>query len=255
MSDNHTEKLVRLNQALAAAANSGRGGSAKVLIPTFVPPRLELMRKCEVCTYSFSYIVVPAVSFEDDTFPSYTCYGCRLLTSAQQSQEKAPYWSAILNYWRPETDCRAFQFVLLEQNSIPLLSCLRELAMHYTWKEVTDMVNIMVVERLRHGPNTSRRAIEVDFFNVLETCRYMEFAKTFPDELNAHELMHAKLVLGNFGFVVPQPGTESDELVTNFCSYGWMCLNSLPCRDRIVFTYAYRNRRGCDIRIFRADGS
>ncbi|KAI0900526.1 hypothetical protein F4806DRAFT_159456 [Annulohypoxylon nitens] len=206
------------------------------------------LRKCEGCGNTYPWFQKPSLGVKNANIPSYICPSCAVLTPAQRADEKAPYWSAILHLWKPEVDARAAKFVVLDENSIGLLCCLHELAKYYIWQDVASMVNSMVSERLRHGPNVHwRYAVETDFYDVWETCKLLQFPPMTPDAMQPDELDRSKLAIGPFGLVVPKPGTQ-DPIVTT-CPGGWMCANILPCLDRIVYTYAYRNRRGCDIRV------
>ncbi|KAI1210681.1 uncharacterized protein F4807DRAFT_422264 [Annulohypoxylon truncatum] len=263
MTSSMTKRLARLNMVLANTTATDSAGDqvpfaeSRMQFPEFQGnmEHHKLLRKCEGCKNTFPAFEIPVISVGDISLPHYICHSCSLLTPAQRTHEKAPYWSAILKYWRPEVDPRAPAFAVLEQNSISLLCCLHELAKYYTWNDVTIMVNSVVMERLRHGPKKFRRyAVESDFFDVYAACKNMQFYNTIPEELQASELKRTKLILCPFGLVIPEPGTEDDEGASSACAQGWMCPNILPPRDRIIFTYAYRNRHGCEIRTAKVDG-
>ncbi|KAI1461180.1 hypothetical protein F4805DRAFT_454117 [Annulohypoxylon moriforme] len=265
MAINVKKKLARLNKALALAANASSSSRDQIqssrssvqlseLKPNMNPD--SMLRKCEGCGNTFPSFDMPIFSVGDICFPHFICDSCKLLTPEQRGHEKAPYWSAILNYWKPQFDFRAVNFIVLDQHSTALLCCLHELSKHYTWDQVTIMVNSMVMERLRHGAKKSCRhyAVEADFFDVYEACKHLKFYNTMPEHLQVDELKGAKLILSHFGLVIPEPGTEGGDHAS-ICSQGWMCPNILPCRDRIIFTYAYRNRLGCDVRATEAGDS
>ncbi|KAI1095396.1 hypothetical protein F5B19DRAFT_342693 [Rostrohypoxylon terebratum] len=204
------------------------------------------LRKCVGCGNAYPWFQRPSIGADNIGIPHFVCQACTALTPTQRANEKAPFWSAIMNLWKPDVDDRASKFVVLDQNSTALLCCLHELAKHYSWQDVTSMVNSIVMERLRHGPNVHwRYAVETDFYDVWESCHLMQFPPVMPDAMQADELQRAQLALGPFGLVVPEPGTPDPTATA--CPGGWMCANILPCLDRIVYTYAYRNRRGCAV--------
>ncbi|KAI1106778.1 hypothetical protein F4804DRAFT_329973 [Jackrogersella minutella] len=206
----------------------------------------DLARTCKTCGNLVSPTEARETSQLENGVMIYLCYGCSMLTEDQREHHNAPYWSAIFHHWRGD-DVRSYPFVCHEQNTVEFLICLHQLSKYYSYEDVTMMVNSIAMERIRHGWDKRRCVVEGDFYKVLEACQQMDFDPLFPDAITTAELDYIGLSQNHFGLIDQGLETEKDEEVMGVCSHNCFCPNIVPGKDRIIFTWAYRNRRGCDI--------
>ncbi|KAI1418018.1 hypothetical protein F5Y13DRAFT_34486 [Hypoxylon sp. FL1857] len=204
------------------------------------------VKTCDVCKNSIPTVEAHIGGWKQDGTHRYLCDGCNVIPKADQMLPIAPYWSAILNKWRPSVDSRPWYFIRLPQHSIPFLVRLHQLSKYYTFEDVSIMLNSISMERIRHGLDKRRFTIQEDWSYLHEACKQTDFDPTHPHEVTARELRDMNLKLNSMGLIEPG-AAHPDDHVKGVCARGRACANTLPYGDRVVFTWAYRHRGGCDI--------
>ncbi|KAI1139527.1 hypothetical protein F5Y05DRAFT_411717 [Hypoxylon sp. FL0543] len=209
-------------------------------------PTEALRVQCHICQASVAATGSRFGGFNDDNTHRHLCYGCSVLPPADQQHPMAPYWGAILNHWRPGTDSRAWNFVRDRRHGAQFLALVHELAKNYPYADTVTMVNSVAMERIRHGRDKRREVIPEDWACLLKVCQHLGFEPAYPHEVLRPELEKMNLRENGLGFVEAGEPREDDD-VKGVCSNGRTCHNILPYTDRVVFTWSYRHRRGCNI--------
>ncbi|KAI0843313.1 hypothetical protein F5Y06DRAFT_291221 [Hypoxylon sp. FL0890] len=203
-------------------------------------------KPCDGCKVNIPAVDARHVGFKPDGSYRYHCYGCSVIPPAEQQSPLAPYWSGILNHWRPGADSRAWTFIRQPHHPTKFLVELYQLAKYYSYDHVTIMINSIMMERVRHSADKRRYVVKEDWECLLKVAQELGFEPSRPYEILPYELESMNLRRNNLGFL--EPGApHHDDNVKGVCSRGQGCHNILPYTDRVVFTWTYRNRRGCDI--------
>ncbi|KAI1807736.1 hypothetical protein F4811DRAFT_504384 [Daldinia bambusicola] len=181
--------------------------------------------------------------------PDAMCFGCTIQSDAERHSPKSRQWSCILNHWFAEAE-RVLNWLRNDYPSDKLLTCLCTLAKHYNYNDIVPMVNSMALERIRHRSLPGiyvRHVVESDFHDALQLAKNWNFRPIGSEAISTLELMNMHLSIDEYGFI--QDSKEPPRYVysTGVCRTGRECKNILPLQDRIVVTYDYRQRKGCDI--------
>ncbi|KAI1479533.1 hypothetical protein K445DRAFT_304714 [Daldinia sp. EC12] len=179
--------------------------------------------------------------------PNVLCFGCTAQTEDERNSPKGHQWSYILNHWYAEAE-RVLDWLRDDFHSVKLLQCLCELARYYNYNDIVPMANSMALERIRHGTVPGiyvRHVVESDFFDALELAKNWQFRPIGAEAVSTLELMNLHLSIDKYGFI--QDDFDSPRYIHSMgvCQAGRRCKNVLPLQDRIVTTYAYRQRKGC----------
>ncbi|KAI0142441.1 hypothetical protein F4776DRAFT_661508 [Hypoxylon sp. NC0597] len=202
---------------------------------------------CEVCKNTVPTDEARIAGFKADGSHRRLCYGCSVIPPAEQILPVAPYWSAVLNNWRPGDDSRAWSFIRSREHSMEFLVLMHQLSKYHTYKDVTTMLNSIAVERIRHLEDKRRHVTDDDWWTLKRACERREFEAATVHTVTSLELHRANLDMDRFGLVVAGVPTPNDA-EKGVCAHGASCPNSLPLEDSVIFTFAYRDRRvGCDI--------
>ncbi|KAH6653248.1 hypothetical protein BKA67DRAFT_536935 [Truncatella angustata] len=150
----------------------------------------------------------------------------------------------FLKYWSEGDDPRAFRFVKIPFHTPRFLALLLDLARHYSWDQVTHMVNYAIIERVRHFRNSEdkdRYPKLDDWQRVLDVCSSLGFPLIKPEKLRKDDLVAINFRMTDKGLV-----KEGHSFIPYASRLG-MCIERgpscqpLPVGPRI-FTRAYMMR-------------
>ncbi|KAF3025084.1 hypothetical protein E8E14_014539 [Neopestalotiopsis sp. 37M] len=112
--------------------------------------------------------------------------------------------STILMHWGEDENSQGSKFVRLPLHTPRFLVVLLELARYYTWSQTANMVNYIVIERVRHFRNSedkNRYPRLDDWQRVLSMCRTLGFPRLDPEKLSENDLLALNFRITDKGLV------------------------------------------------------